>query len=114
MTVTDKKKPAAKKLPAVPESKLKFSKKVLGKKAILTKRKVKKTAVIALRKQENLLRAAKYAAQYAREERREVKLRRLAKSRGQYYVPAESKLAFVIRIRGYVVVCYIVSCCRYL
>lgn len=90
----------AKKLPAVPESKLKFAKKGISKRASLTKRKLKKTAVIALRKRENLVRAEKYQNEYLRAERREIKLRRLAKSKGHYYVPAEAKLAFVIRIRG--------------
>ncbi|XP_011212427.1 60S ribosomal protein L7 [Bactrocera neohumeralis] len=91
---------SAKKLPAVPESKLKFSKKQVSKRAVLIKRKLKRTAVIALRKRENLVRAEKYQAEYLRADRREIKLRRLAKKRGQFYVPAESKLAFVIRIRG--------------
>lgn len=91
---------SAKKLPAVPESKLKFSKKQISKRAILIKRKLKRTAVVALRKRENLVRAEKYQAEYLRADRREIKLRRLAKKRGQFYVPAEAKLAFVIRIRG--------------
>ncbi|XP_055906476.1 60S ribosomal protein L7 [Eupeodes corollae] len=102
MTVADKKKSSApaKKLPAVPESKLKFAKKRISRRAILTKRKVKRSAVIAIRKRENLIRAEKYSHEYAKADRREIKMKRLAKARGQYYVPGESKLAFVIRIRG--------------
>ncbi|XP_037960533.1 60S ribosomal protein L7 [Teleopsis dalmanni] len=100
MTVTTAKKPEAKKLPAVPESKLKFNKKILSKRATLVKRKLKRAAVVKQRRHENLLRAEKYQTEYLRAERREIKLRRLAKSRGQFYVPGEAKLAFVIRIRG--------------
>ena len=101
MTATDvKKTEVKKKLPVVPESKLKFTKKVYSKRASETKRKLKRSAVIALRKRENLVRAEKYQNEYLKAERREIKLRRLAKSKGQYYVPGEARLAFVIRIRG--------------
>ncbi|XP_075167126.1 large ribosomal subunit protein uL30-like [Haematobia irritans] len=100
MPATAAKKTGAKKLPAVPESKLKFSKKQFSKRALETKRKLKRNAVIALRKRENLVRAEKYQSEYIKADRREIKMRRLAKSRGQFYVPAESKLAFVIRIRS--------------
>lgn len=100
MPATAAKKTGAKKLPVVPESKLKFSKKVISKRAQETKRKLKRAAVIALRKRENLVRAEKYQNEYIKAERREIKLRRLAKQRGQYYVPGEARLAFVVRIRG--------------
>lgn len=102
MPATAAKKTEAKKLPVVPESKLKFSKKVISKRAQETKRKLKRAAVIAQRKRENLVRAEKYQNEYIKADRREIKLRRLAKQRGQYYVPGEAKLAFVIRIRGWV------------
>jgi large subunit ribosomal protein L7e len=94
------KKPVAKKLPIVPESKQKFSRKQISKRAATTKRKLKRSAVISLRKRENLVRAEKYQNEYIKADRREIKLRRLAKAKGNYYVPGESKLAFVIRIRG--------------
>ncbi|KAH8405118.1 hypothetical protein KR222_002105 [Zaprionus bogoriensis] len=94
------KKPAAKKLPAVPESKLKFGKKQISKRVAETKRRLKRAAVIALRKKENLVRAEKYQNEYIKADQREIKLRRLAKKRNQFYVPAEAKLAFVVRIRG--------------
>lgn len=102
---TDKlQKDAAKEkvLPAVPESKLKFAKKQVSKRMLETRRKLKRAAVIALRRRENLVRAEKYQNEYLKAERREIKLRRLAKAKNQYYVPAEAKLAFVIRIRGYI------------
>merc|ERR1712126_353322 len=44
--------------------------------------------------------AQKYAKKYRAEERNEIRLRRMAKRDGNFYVPAEAKLAFVIRIRG--------------
>jgi len=45
-------------------------------------------------------RAAKYHAEYKAAERKEITLRRQAKSNGNYYVPAQEKLVFVVRIRG--------------
>lgn len=42
--------------------------------------------------------------------RREIRMSRMARKAGNYYVPAEPKLAFVVRIRGYVFV-YLL-CCR--
>merc|ERR1712083_820497 len=44
--------------------------------------------------------AVKYAKEYRAKERDEIRLRRMAKRDGNFYVPAEAKLAFVIRIRG--------------
>merc|ERR1712122_150397 len=45
-------------------------------------------------------RAEKYVKQYRDQERDEIRLQRDAKKEGNYYVPAEPKLAFVMRIRG--------------
>merc|ERR1712109_173257 len=45
-------------------------------------------------------RAEKYAKEYQDQERDEIRLQRDAKKDGNYYVPAEPKLAFVMRIRG--------------
>jgi len=44
--------------------------------------------------------AQQYAKEYRAKERDEIRLRRMAKRDGNFYVPAEAKLAFVIRIRG--------------
>lgn len=49
-----------------------------------------------------LKRAEKYAAEYRRTERALIRNRRIAKNSGNFYVEPEPKLAFVIRIRGYV------------
>ncbi|KAI7877467.1 60S ribosomal protein L7 [Lichtheimia hyalospora FSU 10163] len=45
-------------------------------------------------------RARKYHNEYKSNERKEIALRRQAKSNGNYYVPAQPKLVFVVRIRG--------------
>ncbi len=42
----------------------------------------------------------KYAAEYAATEEAAMDARRAAKAKGGFYVPAEPKLAFVVRIRG--------------
>lgn len=47
-------------------------------------------------------RAEKYAKEYRQKERNEIRLQRQAKTKGNFYIPAEAKLAFVIRIRGLV------------
>ena len=48
--------------------------------------------------------------EYRQKERDEIRLKRMANQFGNYYVPAEAKLAFVIRIRGCV---YFLSLCNY-
>uniref|UniRef100_H3A2Y9 Ribosomal protein L7 n=1 Tax=Latimeria chalumnae TaxID=7897 RepID=H3A2Y9_LATCH len=45
-------------------------------------------------------RAEHYHKEYRQMYRREIRLARMARKAGNYYVPAEPKLAFVIRIRG--------------
>lgn len=47
-------------------------------------------------------RAEKYHKEYKQMYRREIRLGRTARKVGNYYVPAEPKLAFVVRIRGLV------------
>lgn len=46
------------------------------------------------------IRAEKYVKSYRAKERDEIRLMREAKKRGNFYIPGEAKLAFVIRIRG--------------
>jgi len=60
-----------------------------------------------VKKQQNKLarrgmyaRAAKYAAEYASQERDLVRMRRQARAAGNYFAEPEAKLMFVIRIRG--------------
>ncbi|ORY14774.1 ribosomal protein L30, ferredoxin-like fold domain-containing protein [Clohesyomyces aquaticus] len=45
-------------------------------------------------------RAEKYVKEYKDAEREKIRLSREAKRSGEFYVPAESKLAFVVRIKG--------------
>ncbi len=45
-------------------------------------------------------RAESYIKEYRTAEKEEVRLKRLARNTGSYYVPEQSKLAFVIRIKG--------------
>jgi hypothetical protein len=47
-------------------------------------------------------RAEEYVKEYRRQERDLVRLKREARKHNNFYVPDEPKLAFVIRIRGYV------------
>merc|ERR1712124_219371 len=52
------------------------------------------------KKKEVFQRAEKYVKQYREKERDEIRLRREARKNNGYYVQAEPKLAFVMRIRG--------------
>lgn len=45
-------------------------------------------------------RAHQYVKEYRQHEREEIRLKRLARHTGKFYVPAESKVLFVIRIKG--------------
>jgi len=92
--------PKAKKLPAVPESKLKAQKQKLSSRVLKIRRNIKKQATIALRRQQNFKRAEIYAKRYLTKEREVIEQVRAAKKEGKIIVPAEQKLAFVIRIRG--------------
>ena len=47
-------------------------------------------------------RAEQYVKEYRLKESDEVRLKREARRHGNFYVPDEPKLAFVIRIKGYV------------
>ena len=45
-------------------------------------------------------RAEQYVKEYRQKEADEIRLKRTAKKYGNFYVPDEPKLAFVIRIKG--------------
>lgn len=84
----------------VPESILKKRKAV---EELVAQRKEAKAATKAHQKKQNKVifkRAEKYVKEYRRVERSEVHLRRQAKAAGNFYVPPEAKVAFVVRIRG--------------
>ena len=44
--------------------------------------------------------AKKYAEEYATADKAEIDAKRKAKAEGNFYVPAEAKIAFVLRTRG--------------
>lgn len=90
----------SKKLPAVPESVLKRRKRRDGHKARLVQVTIKRRALAVKKRKEIFKRAEQYVREYRVRERDEVRLVRQARNRGNYYVPGEAKLAFVMRIRG--------------
>ncbi|KAK2704961.1 large ribosomal subunit protein uL30-like [Artemia franciscana] len=104
--VENKEKPSggalagATKLPTVPETLLKRRKKLQESKALTTKKAIEYLRARRARRVEIFKRAEKFAKEYRDKERDEIRLNREAKKEGNFYVPAESKLAFVIRIRG--------------
>nr|POE94227.1 60s ribosomal protein l7 [Quercus suber] len=52
------------------------------------------------KRQQIFKRAESYVKEYRDAEREKIRLARVAKSEGSYYVPAEPKLVFVVRIKG--------------
>ena len=49
-------------------------------------------------------RAESYVKEYLSKEREEIRLKRAARTSGDFYVPAQPKVLFVIRIRGLVAI----------
>ncbi|XP_026332714.1 60S ribosomal protein L7 [Hyposmocoma kahamanoa] len=99
------KKPAkgkedSKKLPAVPESVLKHRKRRDALRARRLQVTLKRRSAAVNKRKEIFKRAEQYVKEYRIRERDEIRLARQARNRGNYYVPGEAKLAFVIRIRG--------------
>merc|ERR1712098_189764 len=89
-----------KKLPKVPESLLKRRKVIKAGKERAIKAVVSQKAKLASKKKVIFKRAEKYVKEYRAKERDEIRLARVAKKSGNFYVPSEPKLAFVMRIRG--------------
>jgi hypothetical protein len=56
--------------------------------------------VVAAKQKEYFARGEKYAKEYLHEQRALIRLQRQARKVGNFYVPPQEKLAFVIRIRG--------------
>lgn len=88
-------------LPTVPESVLKKRKAVEKNQARLA------AAALEAKKQKKAARrvifkrAEAYVKEYRNNEREAIRMKRIAKSSGNFYVDAQPKLAFVIRIKGY-------------
>jgi len=91
---------AATKLPAVPETLLKNRKFRATQRERARLAVARSKAINDARKTEIYKRAEKYVAEYKDKENKEKKLRVDAKKAGNYYVPDEPRLAFVVRIRG--------------
>jgi len=90
----------SKKLPSVPETILK--KRRLRETARVHALSAQKKAIATrkVRKTEYFKRAEKYIAEYRKKQRAEINMKRDAKKSGNFYVPDEPRLAFVVRIRG--------------
>merc|ERR1712004_325227 len=88
------------KLPAVPETILKRRKRQAENRALRAKEAVKSKVARKAKRAEIFKRAEKFAKEYQDQERDEIRLRREARKEGNYYVPGDPKLAFVMRIRG--------------
>lgn len=91
---------AAGKVPTVPESVLK---KRQVRKAIKEAQRVKSQVRQKDRRLKHakiFQRAEKYVKEYRQRERDQIRLARQAKSKGNFYIPDEPKLAFVVRIKG--------------
>jgi len=90
----------AEKLPEIPETLLK------KRKTNAEARAKRARAALDMKKQHKerrrlaFTRAEKYVKEYRVQERDQVRMARQAKKHGNFYVPAEPKLAFVVRIRG--------------
>ncbi|XP_034026046.1 60S ribosomal protein L7 [Thalassophryne amazonica] len=91
---------AQKKVPAVPESLLKRRKAFAAMKAKRIKKMLAEKKARKVKRKLIFKRAEQYHKEYKQMYRSEIRMSRMARKVGNYYVPAEPKLAFVIRIRG--------------
>ncbi|KAJ3611428.1 hypothetical protein NHX12_021443 [Muraenolepis orangiensis] len=89
-----------KKVPAVPESLLKRRKAFAIMKAVRIKKLLAEKKTRKVTRRLIYKRAEAYHREYRTLYRREVRQARTARKVGNFYVPAEPKLAFVVRIRG--------------
>jgi len=88
------------KLPAVPETILKYRKRQAEARAARAKAQAKGRIEKKKKKAEYFKRAEAYVKEYRAEELDQIRLKREAKKGLDFYVPSEPKLAFVMRIRG--------------
>lgn len=93
-------KTTSKKLPAVPESVLKSRRRRDASKAAKLKSLLKRRVDRFKKRKLIFKRAESYVKEYRSKERDEIRLARQARNKGNYYVPGEAKLAFIVRIRG--------------
>lgn len=88
------------KLPTVPETILKKRKRREAQKATRLQSAIKFRKTRNAKKALIFKRAEKYVAEYRSKERDQIRMKKQAKEHGNFYVPPEHKLAFVVRIRG--------------
>lgn len=93
-------KEAAKAIPKVPETLLKKRKQNAELRAKRAKANIVQRKKFLQKKQQIFKRAEQYVREYKKSERDLIRLKRTAKQHKNFYVPAEPKLAFVMRIRG--------------
>jgi len=91
---------AGKKLPSVPETLLKRRKEKAERKAKQLKASLLVRKKNRERQREIFRRAESYVKGYRRQQRDLLRIKKLAKVQGNYFVPDEPRLAFVIRTRG--------------
>lgn len=84
----------------VPETILKRRKRRAEQRAKVNVRKAKLALKARKKKLEIFKRAEKYVKEHRQRVRQEIQLKREARKAGNFYVPDEARLAFVIRIRG--------------
>lgn len=89
-----------KKLPTIPETLLKKRKIRAALRASSLKSKIKHRETLKKKKETIFKRAEQYLLEYRKHKRTELALKREAEKSGNFYVPNEPKLAFVIRIKG--------------
>jgi len=87
-------------LTTVPESVLKKRKTLADLKAKRVATSAKNAKLGKAARKSAFKRAEKYVKEYRTQERNLIRYRRQAKNAGQFYVPTERKVLFVIRIRG--------------
>ncbi len=87
-------------LSTVPQSILKKREAVEKALAAQTALKEKQRKADEARSQVAFKRAEQYVKEYHEREREEIRLKRLARTNGSFYVPDAPKLAFVVRIKG--------------
>ncbi|VDL77739.1 unnamed protein product [Nippostrongylus brasiliensis] len=89
-----------KRLPQVPETVLKRRKLRAEIRAKVLQNKVKLSVKAKEKRAKIFKRAEKYVTEYRQAQRDQLRLKRDAEKNGDFYVPDQPKLAFVVRIRG--------------
>jgi len=100
MADAKKSAPKGKKLPSMPETVLKKRKDAAERKAKQLKSRLLLRKKNRNRRREIFRRAESYVKAFRRQQRDTLRIKKMTKIQGNFYVPDEPRLAFVIRIRG--------------